>query len=162
MQLLHNTLNCVMRPVIVAGFHASSCLASYAGYSLSKLRTDVHTVRHLDDNAFSTVQAATADDVAILFAFPRYAAITIELAHLFTSEGVPVIGVGDSMLCDIAPLSNAFFTVPLRFTTLLDPFAAPMALAHALAMAVAFSRRERAGGQLQAFELYARAIRMFA
>lgn len=149
------------RRVIVAGFHASSCLASYAGYSLSKVRSDVHTVRQLDENAFGTVQAAASDDVALLFAFPRYASLTVEIARLLTSRHVPIIGIGDSMLCDIAPLSKIFFTAPLRFTTLFDPFAAPMALAHALAMAVAYTGRDRANEQLQAFESYARATRLF-
>lgn len=148
--------------VLVAGFHASSCLASYAGYSLSKIRPNVHTVRQLDENAFSALQAATVDDVALIFAFPRYAAITLELTNLLKSRDVPVIGVGDSMLCDLAPLSDVFFTVPLRFSTLFDPFAAVMALAHALAMAVAFSRRDQASNQLQAFESYARTTRLFA
>lgn len=148
--------------VLIIGLQASSCLASYAGYSLGKIRPEVFTLSQWNENAYTFVQNLGKDGVAWIFAFPRYPRRTLSLAEHFDKAGVEIIGFADSPLSPLAAFADPLFTVPLRYISFIDPYAAVMCLINSLILGVAQRDRQRTCDFLGQFEEFAVQTEIFA
>jgi DNA-binding MurR/RpiR family transcriptional regulator len=141
--------------VFIVGFLANSCLAKYLAYFLSILRSRVELMESFDHEAYGKARDAGSDAVAIIYSFPRYPAGTQELATLFKKQGVPVIGITDSGMSPLAPISDVLLEAPMKFITFIDPCAGAFALTHALLTAFYMRNPGKMRGKLRDFEDYA-------
>ncbi len=148
--------------VFVAGLLANSCLAEYLGYFLSILRENVHVLKRFDHEAYGKIQAAGKDAVAVIYSFPRYPSGTQDLARLCRSRKIPVIGITDSVMSPLAPLSDELLEAPMKFITFIDPCAGAFALTHALLTAFFMSHPEKMRQKLKEFEAFASEKDLFA
>jgi DNA-binding MurR/RpiR family transcriptional regulator len=148
--------------VFVAGLLANSCLAEYLGYFLSILRENVHVLKRFDHEAYGKIQAAGKDAVAVIYSFPRYPSGTQDLARLCRSRKIPVIGITDSVMSPLAPLSDVLLEAPMKFITFIDPCAGAFALTHALLTAFFMSHPEKMRQKLKEFEAFASEKDLFA
>ena len=148
--------------VFVAGFLANTCLAEYLAYFLSILRENVHVLKRFDHEAYGKIRAAGKDAVAVIYSFPRYPAGTQELAKLCRSRRIPVIGITDSVMSPLAPLSDVLLEAPMKFITFIDPCAGAFALTHALLTAFFMSHPEKMRQKLKEFEAFASEKDLFA
>jgi DNA-binding MurR/RpiR family transcriptional regulator len=149
------------KKVLVVGYEPNACVASYAAFFLGVLRANVQSATTLDVRVFNAVQDIGPDSVALVFSFPRYPRRIQTTVEFLKAKGVPVIGITDSVLSPLAPLSDVLFPVPMKFITFIDPLAGAMALVHSLLIGVFLKDAERSRGQVRAFEEFAGKDRYF-
>lgn len=155
-------LLCAQKRVFVVGFQASSCLASFAGYSLGKIRTSVVPINNWDESIFIQIKDSRADDVALIYLFPRYPAFSVRLLRLFRKQKVPVILVTNSSLSPHAPdLANVVLPIPIRYDGFLDSFAPVFSFTNALIMATALKDNDRTTRYLEQFEAFVKETQVF-
>jgi DNA-binding MurR/RpiR family transcriptional regulator len=147
--------------VFVVGLLANTCLAEYLSYFLSILRDKVHVLSRFDHDSYGKIRAAGKEAVAVIYSFPRYPAGTQSLAKLCRAEGIPVIGITDSILSPLAPLSDVLLEAPMKFITFIDPCAGAFALTHALLTAFFMNHPEKMRQKLKEFEAFASRMDLF-
>jgi DNA-binding MurR/RpiR family transcriptional regulator len=85
------------RRVFLIGFGGSAFIASYGAFNLASLRDGVEAVT--DASGIEGVQrrllGASAEDVAVIFAFARYSTAIFDVGSQLARRGVPQIAVTD-------------------------------------------------------------------
>jgi DNA-binding MurR/RpiR family transcriptional regulator len=140
--------------LVIVGFQGSSCLAEYAGYSLNKIRPKVNILNTWDEKTFNTLSELDGNSAAWIFAFPRYPMRTITVSKMLKESNIPIIGFTDSVMSPLASFTDILFTIPLKYTSYIDPFAAVMCMINSTVLGVAYKDAERTRTHLQRFEKY--------
>ena len=82
------------RNVYVVGFQGSAFLAEFTAYYLSKVRPNVHRVNEWENSFFSLLtEDGQEQDVALIYAFPRFPMLTERLVRFFKQRGVQMIAI---------------------------------------------------------------------
>ncbi len=147
--------------VYVTGLLANTCLAEYVSYFLGILRPNVHLITHADRNVYNQIRHASKNDAALVYSFPRYPLASQSLAEYFRKKGTPVIGVTDSPLSPLAPISDILLEAPMKFLSFIDPCAGAFALSHCLLTALYLKHPGRMREELRMFEDFAQNRNMF-
>lgn len=149
------------RRVLVIGHQASACLASYAGYSLSKVRAGVYTMNKWDENAFGTIQDMGPEDVAWVHVFPRYPTDTVHITKLLHAQNVPIVLITNSILSPLAKLAEVLLPVYIRYDAFVDGLAPVMCLINSLVLETALRDRNRTAQHLEEFETFVSETQVF-
>lgn len=109
--------------VLVAGYRASQTLASYFGYLLRKVRSNV-----LIDTSFSTdimdqIALNGPSILMVLLSFPRYPQQVVEFIKYAKSFNVSVLGVSDTPKSPIVGLADHYVVIDMAGLSFVDPFA---------------------------------------
>lgn len=147
--------------VLVIGHQASACLASYAGYSLSKVRAGVITMNHWDENTFCTVRDMGPDDVAWVHAFPRYPNQTIRIAQFLQSRNVPIILITNGILSPFSEMATIVLPVRIRYDAFVDGLAPVMCLINSLVLETALKNQDNTVKHLEEFENFVAKTQIF-
>lgn len=140
------------RRVVVVGHQASACLASYAGYSLSKVRSDVFTLNKWDETAFAIVSDLGPNDVAWINVFPRYPNQTVHLAKLLQEHNVPILLITNSSKSPLKECATVLLPVQIRYDAFSDGLASVMCLINALVLETALRNKANTIEHLKRFE----------
>lgn len=141
--------------IFVVGLLANTCLAEYLGYFLSILRGNVQILTDFNHEAYGKIRDAGENAAAVIYSFPRYPVGTQSLAGLFRKEGIPVVGITDSGMSPLAPLSDVLLEAPMKFITFIDPCAGAFAMTHALLTAFYMKNPGKMREKLRDFEEFA-------
>lgn len=147
--------------VLVIGHQASACLASYAGYSLSKVRDGVITMNQWDENTFGTVRDMGPDDVAWVHAFPRYPNQTIRIAQFLQSRNVPIILITNGILSPFSEMATIVLPVRIRYDAFVDGLAPVMCLINSLVLETALKNQDNTVQHLEEFENFVAQTQIF-
>jgi DNA-binding MurR/RpiR family transcriptional regulator len=148
--------------VFVVGFQASACLASFAAYSLAKVRPDICRINHWDESICLRVAESRRDDAALVYMFPRYPRFTVRLLRLFRARGTPVVLVTNSALSPLASEANGVvLPISIRYDSFLDSFAPVFSFTNALIMATALKDNDRTTKHLEQFETFVKQSEVF-
>ncbi|MBI4608034.1 MAG: MurR/RpiR family transcriptional regulator [Candidatus Rokubacteria bacterium] len=147
--------------VFVVGLRASSALARYFGYHLSKIHNPVVTITNGSDMAFDPLSVVGAADVLIAIGFPRYPRETLEIVDFARREGVLVGAITDSVLSPLAKRADVVVPARAEVVSFVDSFCAPQVLLTALLVQVSVKNQAKTEGRLRRFEEIADRQRLF-
>ena len=105
---------CDPRPVYVVGSRISYTYAYYLGWSLTKVRGDVHILRGSDSTTIDWLTIAPAPSLIIVIATTRYPNELIRVAKLARRLGHTLAVIADSSLCPLLPFANLAVVAPLK------------------------------------------------
>lgn len=125
--LLHNAKN-----VFVFGAGPNHAVAEYFSFYLKILRPNVTKIVNLDLDLSHMLKDQGPKSLAVLFSFPRYPAVTQQVAEKFKARGIPILGFTDNALSPLAPMCDILLESKMRFISLIDPSGGTMALMHSL------------------------------
>ena len=137
--------------IIVVGCGANRCLADALSFALQVIRPKVTAIKKLDLNEMALIRSASPDAVCVVFTTPRYPSVTQDITKLLKERGLKIIGVSESLLSPIIPLSDIFFLVPEKYVTFIDTNAAYMALIHSLVFALHFRDKQKSKMQINEY-----------
>jgi DNA-binding MurR/RpiR family transcriptional regulator len=155
-------LLCRQKRVFVVGFQASACLASFAAYSLAKVRPDICRINHWDESICLRVAESSRSDVALVYIFPRYPRFAVRLLQMFRTRHTPVVLVTNSSLSPFAAdLAGVVLPISIRYDSFLDSFAPVFSFTNALIMATALKDNDRTTEHLEQFETFVKESQIF-
>lgn len=149
------------KKVLIIAHQISTSLAEYTNYALGKIRPNVSKLTNWSESTFNVLDNFTTEDVAIIYAFPRFPYQTYETAKFLHSKQVPIIYITEN---GINPISEfATISIPLRtkFASYVDDLGPAMYLAKALILTIANTKRDQTASQLEKFENHAKTFKIF-
>lgn len=144
------------RKVFVVAFQASACLAEYTGYALGKVRPDVHKIAQWDQELFSRFSDCTEQDVALIYAFPRFPAATKKIARFLHEKNVPIIYVTSNAVNPISQYAAAILHLNIKYASYIDDLAPAIYLAKAIVATISRNNPKQSTAQLEKFEHFAK------
>ena len=141
--------------ICIIGCMASSCLASYFGYTLAKIFTRVFILQDHGPMTSAVYNSLGPNSLVFLISFPRYPKTTMELGQLVSKKGVKIVTITNSPISPIVPLATLSFFVPVGIISFVDTYAAPMALINALITEFSERNPEETQRALKQFDEYA-------
>jgi len=100
--------------VYVIGSRLSYTFAYYLGWSLTKVRSDVHILKGSDDTCVDWLTIAHPESIAIIIATSRYPNELIRLGKLVRRLGHTLIVITDSQLCPLNQFAHLSLTAPSK------------------------------------------------
>lgn len=139
--------------VYILGCRSAAPLASFLGYYLNFMLSNVHIVTASGaSEMFEKLIRVNADDVVIGISFPRYSAATVKGAQYCRTTGATVIGLTDSHFSPLGQHSDYVLLAKSDMLSLVDSLVAPLSLINALIVALASGREQTLGKTFDALE----------
>lgn len=131
------------RRIYVMGARSAAPLASFLGYYLNFMFTNVHVVTVSGcSEMFEKVIDISSEDVVVAFSFPRYSAATAKGAQYCRTTGAKVIGITDSRLSPLGQHCDYVLLAKSDMLSLVDSIVAPLSVVNALLVALASGREQ--------------------
>jgi DNA-binding MurR/RpiR family transcriptional regulator len=118
--------------ICIIGSMASSSLANYFDYMLSKIFSRVDALDGHGAKASAICSHLTPNSLVFLISFPRYPKATVELGHLAAQKGAKIVALTNSPVSPVVPLATMTFLIPIGIVSFVDAYAAPIAFINAL------------------------------
>ena len=129
--------------IFVLGARSAAPLASFLGYYLQFMFSNVHLVTVSGcSEMFEKVIDINTNDVVIAFSFPRYSAATAKGAQYCRSVGAKVIGITDSRVSPLGENSDYVLLAKSDMVSLVDSIVAPLSVVNAMLVALASGREQ--------------------
>lgn len=129
--------------IFVMGARSAAPLASFLGYYLQFMFSNVHVVTVSGcSEMFEKMIDVNSNDVVVAFSFPRYSAATAKGAQYCRSVGAKVIGITDSRLSPLGENSDYILLAKSDMVSLVDSIVAPLSVVNALLVALASGREQ--------------------
>lgn len=139
--------------IYVLGARSAAPLASFLGYYLNFMFSNVHVVTVSGcSEMFEKVIDVNAGDVVIAFSFPRYSAATAKGAQYCRTTGARVIGITDSRLSPLGQHCDHVLLAKSDMVSLVDSLVAPLSVVNSLLVALASGREKMLSETFDALE----------
>jgi len=129
--------------VYIVGMRTSTSLASFLGFYLNLLRTDVNVVH---DTAASEIYEQLIrigkDDLFIGISYPRYSTHTVDAMQYAKKMGAATIAITDSPASPFSIIADMCLYAKSDMVSFLDSLVAPMSLINALIAAIGIKNRD--------------------
>ena len=99
-------------PVYVIGSRLSYTFAYYLGWSLTKIRQDVHILKGSDSTTIDWLTIAAPQSLVIIIATTRYPNELIRLGKMVRRLGQTLIVIADSSLCPLTQFAHLSLIAP--------------------------------------------------
>ena len=127
--------------IYVLGVRSAAALASFMGYYLSFMFSNVHIITNSGESeVFEKLVGIDSEDVVVAFSFPRYSALIAKCAQFCRSAGASVIALTDSELSPLGSASDYVLLAKSDMVSLVDSLVAPLSIVNALIVALAAKR----------------------
>lgn len=130
-------------------------ISLYASNFMCAFRDNIHVIQQADMSFVSLLNSISSKSAALVFSYPRYSSEVQKMTEILSKKKVPIIGVTDSKLSPIVPLSRTYLITPQKYIILADASASAMALVHALMVAM---YRKNSGSIKKRLEKYEKDI----
>jgi DNA-binding MurR/RpiR family transcriptional regulator len=134
------TLIAAAETIYILGQRRSAAPAIYLGYVFGRLKMRAVVVGAGFGTEDDVLALADPRDVAVSISFTPYATSTIDWTRLLAANGVPIVGISDSLFSPVAHLSAVWLEVVEADFEGFRSLSATMALAASLAVASAAQR----------------------
>ncbi len=142
------------RTIYVAGARTSSSLASFLGFSLNLIFSNVYPVHASGGNEiFEQLLHVAEGDVVIAISFPRYSKRIINAVGYAKRSGAQIIALTDSAVSPIARHASVLLTAKSDMASFVDSLVAPLSVINALIVAISRKKKnelEEIFGRLEA------------
>lgn len=122
-------------------------LIAHMAYALGKLKIRSQIVGSPNGVDAELAAMATKRDAAIAISFAPYAADSVSQAEMMAKNSVPIVAITDSAFSPLAACSSVWFEVGEADYAGFRSLSASMALAMALPVGIAETRRKAMGGR---------------
>ena len=151
------------RNVYIVGFQGSSFLAEYMSYFLSRIRKNVFRINTWGNTMFHMMPEEQGElDVALIFAFPRFAAMTGTLANFFHAHKVPIVCVSTVYQNHISEMADVSIGVDIEYRAYVDHMTPALYLAETLIEKASKLTPESSVQQLEWFEQFTKETQVFS
>ncbi len=150
-----NTLN-EKRPIYVVGSRLSYTFAYYFGWSLTKIRNEVHILKGSDSTAMDMLANARPECLVILIATSRYPNELIRLCKMVCRSTHTLLTMTDSNLSPVIPFADLSLVIPSRSIPFIGNVSGMLAVIQFMVQELAAKRGEdmaRYQKQLETFYL---------
>ena len=130
-------------PIHIASFRRAVPVAGYLAYASEKM--GIPAMLHEGTGKLDHSHALRVGDALIAITFAPYSTETIALAETAVERALPVVGVTDTSISPVAPLSTALLAVPEVDFGAFRSLSATLALEITLAVAVGAQRQPANG-----------------
>ena len=115
-KLLNNILDYLEKSpnVYVLGSRLSYTFAYYLGWSLTKVRGDVHILKGSDSSSLDWLTIAPAQSLVVIIATSRYPNELIRLGKMVRRLDLTLIVIADSSLCPLTHFAHLSLIAPSR------------------------------------------------
>lgn len=129
--------------IYVMGVRSSAALASFMGYYLNFMFSNVHIVTSAGESEmFEKLVNVTSEDAVIAFSFPRYSALIAKGAQYCRTTGASVIALTDSRISPLGQASDYVLVSKSDMVSLVDSLVAPLSVVNALLVALAAEKEQ--------------------
>lgn len=151
------------RNIYVAGFQGSSFLAEHMTYFLSKIHPNVFRVNALDSSLVHFMADGQGEqDVALIYAFPRFPIMTCHIADFFHERKVPIVCVSTVYLNRVSELAQISIGVDIEYRAYIDHLTPVLYISEVLAKRVAKIAPDLSVQQLEQFERFVKDAHIFS
>lgn len=151
------------RNVYIIGFLGSSFLAEHMSYVLSRIRKNVSRINAWDNAIFHLMpENGWEQDAALVYAFPRFPAMTATLTEYFHEQGVPLICITTAYKNHISELADISIGIDIEYRTYVDHLTPVLYVSEVLAKKVSKLSPDVSVKQLERFERFTQSIRAFS
>jgi DNA-binding MurR/RpiR family transcriptional regulator len=140
--------------IIIAGFHHSTYLAEFFGYTLGKLKSSVTILSRNNIDFHNSLISCNEKTTAIMFSFPRYPKIIQKLGKMFQEKNVNVIGITDNILSPVKNVTDQLLIVPMQYVTFTDHCSSVLTLIQAIIVEYASRNPQITEQNFQEFDKY--------
>lgn len=149
------------KKVLIVAQQISTSLAEYTNYSLGRIRPNVFKLTNWNDSSFNILESFTIEDVAIIYAFPRFPYQTYKIAKFLHSKHIPIIYITETGTNPISEFATVSIPIKTKFAKYIDDLGPAMNLARALILTIANTNRTQTARQLENFEKHAKDLKIF-
>jgi DNA-binding MurR/RpiR family transcriptional regulator len=100
--------------IYVVGSRLSFTFAYYLGWSLTKIRSDIHILKGSDSTAIDYLTIASPESLVIIIATTRYPNELIRLGKMVRRLGRNLIVIADSALCPLTQFAHLSLVAPSK------------------------------------------------
>jgi len=100
--------------IYVIGSRLSFTFAYYLGWSLTKVRQDVHIIKGSDSTAIDWLTIAAPESLVIIIATTRYPNELIRLGKMVRRLGQTLLVIADSSLCPLTHFAHLSLIAPSK------------------------------------------------
>jgi DNA-binding MurR/RpiR family transcriptional regulator len=100
--------------IYVVGSRLSYTFAYYLGWSLTKIRSNVHILKGSDSTAIDWLTIASPESLVIIIATTRYPNELIRLGKMVRRLGLNLIVIADSALCPLIQFGHLSLVAPSK------------------------------------------------
>ncbi len=147
--------------ICIIGCMASTSLAAFFGYMLSKIFPQVDVLHGGGSMASAVCNRLTEKSLVFLISFPRYPKETVELGRLAADRGVQLVAITNSHISPVVPLASLSFFLPVNIPSFVDAYAAPVVFINALVTELSERHPEKTQQALGMFDEYAARMDLF-
>lgn len=149
------------KKVLIVAHQISTSLAEYTNYALGKIRPNVFKLTNSNESNFNILDNFTNEDVAIIYAFPRFPYQTYKTAKFLHSKHVPIIYITENGINPISKFATISLLMRTKFASYVDDLSPAMYLAKALIITIANTSRSQTALQLEKFENHVKDFKIF-
>lgn len=125
------------KTVFVAGQLGSYPVAFFFKYLLTMLKLDVRLLDIAGGLSTEEAKLIGHESMLLVISFAHYAHEVIQIAEICNANGVPVVGITDSILSPLSKSCTHCFYMPEKAYSFSQSLAAPMCLANVIVYALA-------------------------
>lgn len=140
------------KKLLIVGHQASEAPAVYASYCLSKVRTNVHRFDLSNSDVLGMINRLSSEDVALVFAHPRYPIKTVQAIDIFNKYSVPIILVTHSENSPYVNKAHVVLGISIRYHQFTDGLSPLICLVNALALDLYWRNEAEGKKNLETFE----------
>jgi DNA-binding MurR/RpiR family transcriptional regulator len=141
--------------VSIVGCLSSTSLATYFGYTLSKILPQVDIIHGQGVMTSAILHRLTSKSLVFLISFPRYPRETFEIGRIATEKQAKIIAITNSHVSPVMSLASLAFILPIGIPSYVDAYASPIVFINALITELSHKIPERAQQALSNFDDYA-------
>ena len=110
-------VNCLLNShtIYVIGSRLSYTLAYYMGWSLTKIRSNIHILRGSDRTSVDWLTIAPSESLVVMIAMSRYPNELIRLGRLARRQGHTLCVITDSSACPLISFANETLIAPSQY-----------------------------------------------
>ncbi|MFK5952960.1 MAG: MurR/RpiR family transcriptional regulator [Desulfobacterium sp.] len=100
--------------IFVTGSRLSYTFSYFLGWSLSRIRKGIHTIKGSDTTSIDLLANAPEKSLVIMIATTRYPNELIKLARFIRREGHTLLVITDNNMCPMIQFAQHFLQVPIN------------------------------------------------
>ncbi|ABR48783.1 transcriptional regulator, RpiR family [Alkaliphilus metalliredigens QYMF] len=128
--------------IYIIGLRSSTALAEYLGFYLNLVLDNVKIISYGISDLFEQMLRVSDKDLVIAISFPRYSNRTLQTVKYAKEQGVPIVGITDSLLSPLADIADHSLTAKSNMLSFVDSLVAPLSLINAIIVAVGMREKE--------------------
>lgn len=140
------------RKLVTVGRQASEPVASYAAYSLGKIRPNVEYLSLSSLDAVGRLQAIGEKDVALFIGMPRFPKLSLELLKILAKQNCKIVLITHSEFSPLIKYADVFIALPITYHQFTDGLSPLICLINAFALDIYKSNETLGQNSLSFFE----------